>query len=68
MGISKEKMQGIYEKIKTPYKYGAVIKDSEYLTDSPSVFRYNGKWYMYYIMIKMSEIRAMKRILRQATI
>ena len=51
MAISKEKMQEIYEKIKTPYKYGAVIKNDEYLTDSPSVFRYNGKWYMYYIMI-----------------
>lgn len=51
MAISKEKMREIYEKIKTPYKYGAVIKSDEYLTDSPSVFRYNGKWYMYYIMI-----------------
>ena len=51
MAISKEKMQDIYEKIKTPYKRGAVIKYDEYLTDSPSVFRYNGKWYMYYIMI-----------------
>ena len=51
MAILKEKMQEIYEKIKTPYKYGAVIKSDEYLTDSPSVFRYNGKWYMYYIMI-----------------
>ena len=51
MAISKEKMQEIYEKIKTPYKFGAVIKSGEYLTDSPSVFRYDGKWYMYYIMI-----------------
>lgn len=51
MCISKEKLQSIYEKIKTPYKYGAVIKSDEYLTDSPSVFRYDGKWYMYYIMI-----------------
>ena len=51
MSISKEKMQEIYEIIKTPYKFGAVIKNDEYLTDSPSVFRYDGKWYMYYIMI-----------------
>ena len=51
MSILKEKMQEIYEVIKTPYKYGAVIKDDEYLTDSPSVFRYNGKWYMYFIKI-----------------
>ena len=54
MTISSEKMRDIYEKIKTPYKYGAVIKDDEYLTDSPSVFRYNGKWYMYFIKIHKS--------------
>ena len=51
MSISREKMQEIYEIIKTPHKIGAVIKDDEYLTDSPSVFRYNGKWYMYFIKI-----------------
>lgn len=51
MFISSEVMQEIYEKIKTPYKRGAVIKENDYLTDSPSVFRFNGKWYMYYIMI-----------------
>ena len=44
-------MKEIYEKIKTPYKFGAVIKDEEYLTDSPSVFKYNDKWYMYFIKI-----------------
>lgn len=49
--ISAEKMRDIYEKIKTPYKFGAIIKDDEYLTDSPSVFRYNGRWYMYFIKI-----------------
>ncbi|MBR5508031.1 MAG: glycosylase [Clostridia bacterium] len=51
MSISKEKMQEVYEKIKTPYKYGAVIKDDECWSDCPSVFRYNDKWYMYYIMV-----------------
>ena len=51
MSISKEKMQEIYEIIKTPHKIGAVIKDDEYLTDSPSVFKYNDKWYMYFIKI-----------------
>ena len=51
MKIAPEKMQEIYEKIKTPYKYGAVIKDDDYLTDSPTVFKYNGKWYMYFIKI-----------------
>ena len=49
--VSKETMQAVYEKIKTPYKYGAVVKDEEFMTDSPTVFKYDGKWYMYYIMI-----------------
>lgn len=51
MKISSKKMNDIYNLIKTPYKYGAVIKDEEYLTDSPSIFRYNGIWYMYFIKI-----------------
>ncbi|MBE7042247.1 MAG: glycosylase [Ruminococcaceae bacterium] len=51
MSISAEKMKEIYELVKTPYKYGAVVKEEEYLTDSPSVFWYHDKWYMYYIMI-----------------
>jgi len=51
MKISHEQMNEVYNLIKTPYKVGAVIKDEEYLTDSPSVFRYNGKWYMYFIKI-----------------
>ncbi len=49
--ILDSKMKEIYEKIKTPYKYGAVVKDKEYLTDSPTVFKFKDKWYMYYIMI-----------------
>lgn len=51
MKISPQKMKEIYDIIKTPYKYGAVMKDEEYLTDSPTVFKYNGKWYMYFIKI-----------------
>lgn len=51
MSISSEKMKEIYNVIKTPYKYGAVVKDEEYMTDSPSVFKYNGRWYMYFIKI-----------------
>ncbi len=49
--VSKEEMAAIYEKVKTPYKYGAVIKLPGKLTDSPSVFRYEGNWYMYFISI-----------------
>ena len=49
--VSKDVMQSIYQKIKTPYKYGAVIKDDEFWADCPTVFKYNDKWYMYYIMV-----------------
>ena len=49
--ISKFEMEGIYERIKTPFKHGAVIKLDDYYSDSPSVFRFNGKWYMYYVLI-----------------
>ena len=51
MAITKETMQKIYEQIKTPYKIGAVLKDDNFLIDSPSVFKFKDKWYMYYIMI-----------------
>lgn len=44
-------MEELYNTLKTTYKFGAVIKDDEYWTDSPTVFRYNGKWYMYFIKI-----------------
>lgn len=51
MKISSEKMNEIYQQIKTSHKFGPVIKDADYLTDSPSVFKYNDKWYMYFIKI-----------------
>lgn len=52
MKFPLKKMVEIYETVKTPHKVGAVIKQEGYLTDSPSVFRWGGKWYMYYIMIE----------------
>lgn len=46
-----EEMVAIYERVKTPYKWGAVMKLDGRLTDSPSVFYYDGAWYMYFISI-----------------
>ena len=43
--ISDETFEEIYNRIKTPYKYGAVIKFDDHMADSPTVFKYNGKWY-----------------------
>lgn len=45
-------MQEIYQKVKTPYKYGLVLvaADRSQMVDSPSVFRYRKSWYMTYIV------------------
>jgi len=43
-------MRQVYEEVKTPFKYGVVIRGEEkQLVDSPSVFRKDGQWYMVYI-------------------
>ncbi len=39
-------MAGIYEQVKTPYKFGAVLKEEGKKVDCPSVFRHGNKWYM----------------------
>jgi len=51
-GVSKQKMQQLYEEIKTPYKYGLVVipVSNDQKLDCPSVFREGGKWYMTYIV------------------
>ena len=49
--VTEKEMQYIYEKIATPKKIGAIIKWDEHFTDSPSVFKWNNKYYMYYAVI-----------------
>ncbi len=53
--VSKEVMNKIYEAVKTPYKRGAVVKFDDSKADSPTVFKYNGKWYMYFVRISNDE-------------
>ncbi|MBS3770832.1 MAG: glycosylase [Bacteroidales bacterium] len=50
--ISRGKMKQVYEKIKTPYKYGIVLmpSDTGEMVDSPTIFRMNDQWYMTYIV------------------
>ncbi len=48
--ISDNEMAEIYNKIKTPIKRGAVIKRDDY-TDSPTVFRKDNVFYMYFIAV-----------------
>ena len=45
-------MQNIYQEIKTPFKYGIVFKhpDSTKMIDSPTIFRFQEKWLMSYII------------------
>ena len=49
--VDQKTMQQIYDDIKTPYKYGVVLKgENGHKLDSPSVFRYKDTWYMTYII------------------
>jgi predicted GH43/DUF377 family glycosyl hydrolase len=50
--VSDSDMSGIYNEVKTPFKYGIVFKhpDTSKLVDSPSIYRYRGKWFMTYIV------------------
>lgn len=50
--VPQERMQQVYEEIKTPYKYGLILTppDDSRKMDCPSVFRKDGRWYMSYIV------------------
>jgi predicted GH43/DUF377 family glycosyl hydrolase len=43
-------MTGIYEQVKTPYKFGVVLREEGKKVDCPSVFRHGDHWYMTYII------------------
>ena len=53
--VVADDMQRIYDTVKTPFKYGIVIRGEKNadgktkLVDCPSVFRFNDKWYMLYV-------------------
>ena len=45
-------MQQVYDEVKTPFKYGIVIRgETGQLVDCPNVFRKAGQWYMVYVGI-----------------
>src|SRR5262245_15150975 len=51
--ISHERMQAIYDEVKTPYKYGVVLEPPPgKKVDCPNVFRHAGKWYMLYVQLE----------------
>jgi predicted GH43/DUF377 family glycosyl hydrolase len=43
-------MAGIYEQVKTPYKFGVVLREEGKKVDCPGVFRHGDHWYMTYII------------------
>lgn len=49
--VDSTTMNKIYNEIKTPFKYGVILKadDESDLVDCPNVFRFNKVWYMIYI-------------------
>jgi len=49
--VELDVMERIYQEIKTPYKYGIILKgDNNSKVDCPSVFRFGDIWYMMYII------------------
>jgi predicted GH43/DUF377 family glycosyl hydrolase len=51
--VDEQDMQQIYDEVKTPFKYGVVLKGDgpEESVDCPSIFRYKNTWYMVYVAI-----------------
>ncbi len=51
--VPEKVLRRVYEEVKTPFKYGVVIKgEAGELVDCPNVFRHQGRWYMLYVAIK----------------
>ena len=50
--VPQAEMERIYQEIKTPHKYGIVLRhpDTTKMVDSPTIFREKGVWYMTYIV------------------
>ena len=50
--VPQERMEQIYEEVKTPYKYGLAIApaDNHHKIDCPTVFRQGDKWLMTYVV------------------
>jgi predicted GH43/DUF377 family glycosyl hydrolase len=50
--VPQERMQQVYEEVRTPYKYGLIVvpTDETRKIDCPTVFRKGKKWYMSYIV------------------
>lgn len=49
--VGQNEMAEIYEKVRTPYKYGLVVapQDNNNKFDCPTIFKEGNKWYMTYV-------------------
>jgi predicted GH43/DUF377 family glycosyl hydrolase len=48
--VASDLMLNVHEKVKTPFKYGIVLQPpQDSVFDCPSVFRFDGRWYMLYV-------------------
>ena len=51
--VTAAEMQHVYDEVKTPHKYGIVLRPGEGESiDCPNVFRHGDRWYMLYVSIK----------------
>ena len=51
--VPQERMQVIWNEVKTPFKYGVVVEPpAGKKVDCPAVFRYGKKWYMVYVQLE----------------
>ena len=51
--VDTNTMRRIYDEVKTPFKYGVVLKgeSTNEFVDCPSIFRRDGHWFMMYVAI-----------------
>jgi len=57
--VPQNRMQQIYEEVRTPYKYGLVVAPTtnKYKIDCPSVFKQGNSWYMTYVIYNGKEAK-----------
>lgn len=50
--VPAERMRQVFERVRTPYKYGLVLapSDNQHKFDCPTVFKEGSKWYMSYLV------------------
>ncbi len=53
--VTDEELELVYEEMKTPYKWGPVLKEEGYLIDCPTIFKKDKVWYMMYTAICTKE-------------